>query len=341
MKIGIVTQPLKANYGGILQNWALQQTLIKMGHEPVTIDYLYTKPFFLWVKVNIYNLLQLLKLATKHFDYFKRRDYRPLVFEDFVLQDIKKTSIVRKYSKNIAKKGEFDVIIVGSDQVWRPMFNKGTLFDMFLQFVPSEIRKISYAASFGVDTWEYTDSETRKCKQLIQGFDAVSVREASGVTLSKNHFGIEAVQVLDPTMLLEKNDYLDMIADVYPLCKTPFLAAYILDPTDEQREYIQKKANELGLTPKLYHANEESVLSPKQWISLFRDAEYIITDSFHGSVFSLIFGKPFETLGNSCRGDARFDLIRDIKEKNNLPTIRKESYEWLQNSILSKNEKKQ
>lgn len=335
MKIGIVTQPLKANYGGILQNWALQQTLIKMGHEPVTIDYLYTEPYKLWAKRNVYNLIQFLKRTKKHFNYFKRCHNRPQIFEDFVHQNIKLTRKVSVYSSRIVRKENFDVFIVGSDQVWRPIYNRKTLFDMFLQFAPSNVKKISYAASYGVDKWEYTDEQTKTCRRLVHGFDAVSVRESSGITLCEEYLNIKAVQVLDPTLLLEKKDYIDLIADVAPLCGSPFLAAYILDPTNEQKKYINARAEELGLIPIIFHANKESVLTPKQWISMFRDANYIITDSFHGSVFSLIFEKPFEALGNTNRGNARFDLIREIKEKNNLLTMRKKSLDWLQKNILS------
>lgn len=333
MKIGIVTQPLKINYGGILQNWALQQTLIKMGHEPVTIDYHHNRSLVLWASVNIKNLLQLIRGNSTHFNYFERCYVRPHIYEDFVSNNIKLTNTVKRYSSSTVEKEQFDVIIVGSDQVWRPLYNKRTLFDMFLKFVPSKVKKISYAASFGVDRWEYTGKETRKCKQLIQRFDAVSVREPSGVPLCKDYLNVDAVHVLDPTLLLEKKDYLDLIADISPLCKNPFLVAYILDATDEQMDYIQNKAEELGLTLKFYSASEESVLSPKQWLSMFRDADYIITDSFHGAVFSLIFEKPFEVLGNFCRGNARFDMLREIKMENNLSSLRRKSLSWLQNNL--------
>lgn len=105
-----------------------------------------------------------------------------------------------------------DAIIVGSDQVWRPDYSSCQP-NYFLDFLPkdSKIRRISNAASFGGDNWDWSTELTARCAKLLQLFDAVSVREASGVRLCKEHFNVGAVNVLDPTMLLDPEDYIAII----------------------------------------------------------------------------------------------------------------------------------
>ena len=99
--------------------------------------------------------------------------------------------------------GEYDAFIVGSDQVWRPSYNQH-LEQAFLNFTENwkNVKRIAYAASFGVDNWEFTKKQTKECKRLVQKFDFVSVREDTAVNLCKEHLGIEATHVLDPTLLL-------------------------------------------------------------------------------------------------------------------------------------------
>ena len=105
----------------------------------------------------------------------------------------------------------FDGYIVGSDQVWRPRYCKKTLMNNFLDFTNGiNVKRLSYAASFGVDSWEFTKDETTKCAELIKTFNAISVREASAVDLCKQYLGVESKQVLDPTLLLSSEDYINM-----------------------------------------------------------------------------------------------------------------------------------
>lgn len=335
MKIGIVTQPLKANYGGILQNWALQQTLIKMGHEPITIDYLPAENWSVYVKVNVARLLQSLKTFSGY-KYFPKSTQRPRLFSRFVCDHIFKTKIVHSYSDKQLSEHNLDAIIVGSDQVWRPRYNGDRLYNMFLDFVTSiNIKKISYASSFGTDEWEFNEEQTKKCRNLLKRFDAVSVRESSGVDLCEKYLQHNAVQVLDPTLLLSKDDYMHLTETVRTCSKIPFLACYVLDMTDYKRAYASKKAKELGLRPLFFSGSEYAKYSVEEWISIFRDADYVITDSFHGSVFSMIFNKPFESMGNTTRGNARFQLIDTLKNHGDISDLRLKSLLWLENSLKS------
>lgn len=313
MKIGIVTQPLANNYGGILQNYALQTALSKEGHTPITIDF-QTKPI-VWGSF----MVALIKAIIAFFIPSKRRPLptryvnRRLKNNDiFVNHYIYKTKAVEAYSDKLLDEYEFDALIVGSDQVWRPMYNQ-CLEDMFLHFAASRsMLKISYAASFGVDEWEYSPEQTKVCSGLIKVFNAVSVREESGVRLCKDHLHVDAVEVLDPTLLLNKTEYEELCLEV-PVQSRDVLAAYILDLSCEKLDYIRTLAMRLNLELAIYRADSRCTLTIQEWLAMFRDSKYIITDSFHGTVFSIIFNKPFISISNPGRGQTRFgDFLKKL-----------------------------
>ena len=334
MRIGIITQPLKSNYGGVIQNWALQQVLKKMGYNPITIDYQHCERILYWAKINIFRFVRSIFIPSGRYEYFHKKAKRPYIFDSFIDKHINTTKIVYKYTTSLLNKYKLDYIIVGSDQVWRPLYNHECLFDMYGQFVKQKnVRLISYAASFGTNKWEYSEDQTIKCAKLIKRFNGISVREKGGIKLCKERFAKDATQVLDPTMLLTKEDYLNLISDTPPLINKPFLAAYILDSTKEIENFVFKKAEALELFPLIVKPGDISDLTPLQWISIFRDADYIVTDSFHGSVFSLIFEKQFESLGNNSRGNARFDLIKELIREQNIQELQQLSLKWLRSKL--------
>ena len=151
-----------------------------------------------------------------------------------------------------------------------------------------------------------------KLRELIKKFSAVSVREASSVQLVKENLGVDAQWVLDPTMLLKKEDYIDVCKNE-PESNEPFVFAYILDMTDEKRQMAEKTAKTLGCGVRYLSADkvkkEDTI---EKWLANFRDAKYVITDSYHGTVFSLIFQKQFYTFYNTYRGNARMDSLKEI-----------------------------
>lgn len=330
MKIGILTQPLQGNYGGIIQNWALQQALKTLGFEPITIN-VYPRDLSIWKYItwNAFSLLATL-LKGRKFRYHHLYNHQVALFSTFIQKNIKTTKPEKKYRESLLQEYNIDALIVGSDQVWRPMYNKGVLEDMFFAFAESvKCPKLSYAASFGTDEWEYDDMQTIRCKELIAEFDKVSVREPSGSLLCKEHLGVNAVQVLDPTLLLDKLDYINLINGTPRLCNKPFLAAYVLDIDQTLKSKIMQKAKELRLEPIIFSADNGAALTMEQWLSIFRDAEYIFTDSFHGSVFSYIFNKPFECVKNETRGASRFKVIEDLLASDNIEAKRKQSINYL------------
>lgn len=315
MKTAILTQPLRANYGGVLQNYALQQILIKLGHTPITIEKDYHQ------HISIFRLICELpkRCITK---YILRK--REKIFSEYA--DNNRGNEIRKILKPFVVKyinhkyvdaydlidiTEYDAFIVGSDQVWRPLYNWGLLDKMFLSFIPesSNIKRIAYAASFGASEWEYNEAQTSTCSKLIQQFDAVSTREIDGVDLCKKNLNRnDVVSVLDPTLLLNKEDYLKLCEDI-PNCDANLLFAYILDVDSETISILKKIANANGLKLKLVYADEKCILSVEEWIAMYRDAKMVITDSFHGTVFSIIFNKEFYSICNIFRGNSRFTSL--------------------------------
>ena len=222
---------------------------------------------------------------------------------------------------------KFDAIIVGSDQVWRPKYAFPDIRSFFLDFLKNNQKtlRISYAASFGTDMQEYSEKEIRDCGNLIEKFDAVSVRESSALHLINNVFKWKCPAapqlVLDPTMLLEKDEYLKIVPYSTEIKKTKELFYYILDMTPDKKKLIDnicidEELKKFTVFPKSTLPNskvEDKVIPPvERWIQGFNKAAIIITDSFHGCVFSIIFNKPFIVYANEKRGIARFRSLLEM-----------------------------
>lgn len=302
MRIGIITQPIGHNYGGILQNYALQQVLKRLHHKPCTIDFVFPKHWGERIKHVLWSWV--------HFRSPNRwLGIRKKTVRKFIHRHIKTTFPVRKYRKIVVQLYGFDALIAGSDQIWRPLYNDETLYDMYFKFAEDlPVKKIVYAASFGTDEWEYDPEQMQYCRSLAHGIDVVSVREKSGVELCHQHFGIDAQWVLDPTLLLDKKDY-EVLCERIPRASQPYVAAYILDGNDHLLSKIDEIGKSINMPVRLFSADKDMTLTVEEWLAMFRDANYVITDSFHGTVFSIIFNKPFISTGNQSRGMSRFESL--------------------------------
>lgn len=306
MRVGIVTQPLEMNYGGIVQNWALQQVLRSLGHDPITIDAYqhYSLPHM------AYNFVQTWYLRRKgqRWRSYPKRYHGALRGElmgRFIEQHIAKTKVMWHYKRSVVSRYRLDAIVVGSDQVWRVGYNEDHIEDMFLRFAAGlPLKRVAYAASFGIDEWAYNEQQTAACAALAQQMDAVSVREQSGVALCRDHLGVEASHVLDPTLLLTPGQY-DEIIDNQWDASEPYLAVYCLDVTQAKKEFFNRLAADRGLKVRYFSAGWEASITVQQWLAMFKNASMIVTDSFHGTVFSLLFSREFYTLCNFKRGNSR------------------------------------
>lgn len=319
MRIGILTQHFLLNYGGIIQNYALQQVLIRLGHCPLTFEHDTCYSHFRWMLRSIKHIV---KERT-----FKDLPARPVYkgrigqrnFIRFVLRNIRSVK-VQDFSPNLTRHYQIDAYVVGSDQVWRPAFNPGPrLYNMFLDFVDENVGKIAYAASFGTSDWEFTPEQTRRCKILASEFDAISVRENSAVVLCNKYLGVKAEHVLDPTLLLKSEDYLMLCRD-FPR-KSAHIFAYTLVQTHKVITIAKKIAtdNHQALCVKEAGNKIKEEDSIEIWLAGFRDASTVVTDSFHGMVFSILFHKPFWIVMNPSGGNDRYlSLLNDLGLANRI-----------------------
>lgn len=306
MKIGILTQHFLLNYGGIIQNFALQQVLLELGHEPLTFEHDTCYSRTRWLLRTAKQILKTrsLKGLPVYPTYQGRIGNKNFI--KFVLKNIRSVT-VKDFTPDLTQKYGLDAYIVGSDQVWRPAFNLGPrLGNMFLDFAGDDVKKISYAASFGCKEWEYTEEQEWMCGKLAKRFEAISVREASGVDLCKEHFGVDATLMLDPTLLLNKEDYGKVCHDVPK--KEKHIFVYSLVVSEGVLAVAEKVAEAMGLSIIVKQAGrkvkkEDTI---EDWFAEFRDADYVVTDSFHGMVFSIIFNKPFSIVMNPSGGNDRY-----------------------------------
>ena len=333
MKIAILTLPLHTNYGGILQAYALQTVLERMGHQVVVLDlYTFYRVLPLWKKPFSYTKRFFEKYLFKKIDVINIEKHINLILpiirqhtQQFIDQYIHYDSVDR-YSS--IKEKRYDAIIVGSDQVWRPSYFRKNIKQAYLYFAKDwNIRRIAYAPSFGTDYWEYSDEQTAICADLLAKFDAVSVREESALGLVREKLGRDAVWVLDPTMLLTKDDYIRLFQSKTIPSGKGNLMVYVLDWSKTVDAYIKKLETTYSfssfITNSIYVEKLDSICSHscscsledyiqppvENWLQGFDKAELVVTDSFHACVFSLLFNKPFIVLRNSTRGNTRIDSL--------------------------------
>lgn len=343
MKIGIITQQLLNNYGCFLQNWALQQALIRLGHSPLSLDYTNKVPFNEWIRVNAKAFIRLpFPDRRRPFSpsFWTRR---PEIFERFAREHISLSRSFSSYTPELIRHYSLDALLAGSDQIWRPMYNQGTLEDMFFSFAQDlSIPKCIYGASFGCNEWEYSPEQEQSCRSLATQLNAISVREDSGIDLCRDHLGVDAQVVVDPTLLLHSSDYESLCKDIRKE-KEPYLLSYVLDATKGTNCSIQAEASKRNLKIRsiqnptnfsIYSSSREwkTLLSIPEWLARFRDASYVVTDSYHGTIFSIIFGKEFLCLRNQGRGNARFDTLLSLSPQALQARI-EESWHFLRQNL--------
>ena len=334
-KVAILTQPLGHNYGGMLQAWALQQVVTQLGYNVVTIDRHPAKLSltYLFIRLAYRALLKGLGKgkspifieSKKKFAYKNTRNF---ISTNLIMSEpLFSTSQLIEHFDDIG----YDAVIVGSDQTWRPKYSP-CIENFYLDFLEKKkIKKIAYASSFGVSEWEYDAELTARCSKLANLFDWISVREDSGVELCKKYFNLDVDHVLDPTLLLSQSDYKKLIGQDRLDSKSSGVYTYILDPSSEKKQLIEsfaKEHAEMVYSCQAKCSIEDSIdhhdiimPDPRDWLAGFANAKYVITDSFHGVVFSIIFEKPFICIVNEGRGSSRFSslfktlgLSADLKE---------------------------
>lgn len=312
MKIGVLTFWWDTeNYGQVLQCYALQKYLTSLGHDVFIIRYLPEGD--LKNKSCLSRILKLLNpscikvfFKQKYTFFLKRREKNkhPRYFDVFKSKYINQSEeIFYSFEQLNSASFNVDMLVVGSDQVWNfwglPLARcRNTVHAYFLNFGMSNVKRVSYAASWGVKTIK--EDFVNEIKPLLKKFDWVSVREKSGIKIC-GQCGREDVEwICDPTLLLNKSDYQDLIGKTSQNKENPYLFLYILG-----NEYsfsirdIYSWGREKRLDIKYVTANDQfdkyakCYPSIEEWIGLIAGAEYVITNSFHCAIFAIIFDKKF------------------------------------------------
>jgi len=326
LKIGILTLPISENYGGILQALTLYRLLHNQGHNVVLIYKEAYQSQVLWKKIATEILLKIpfhnfKNIKSRHM-LLEERKKRRAFHRTFINEEIFKIS-ESLYTKNdlekFVEKEKFDAVIVGSDQVWRKEYINDIYYkSYFLDFVNGiNTKKIAYASSFGKDYWE-GKSDIEEVSMCIKGFDSISTRELSGVEICKDTFGFEnAEQTLDPTLLMSREFYYEIISKYSALnnITKAELLSYVLDESEGKKEiisYIKKKFNLQSVNHLKGFNYTNKIYTVPEWLASFFVADFVITDSFHGMVFSIIFEKNFIVIGNHNRGLERFSSLLNL-----------------------------
>lgn len=319
-KIGILTvhYPHNTNFGASLQSFACMKMIEKYGKlfnndniEVKIINYIPNRP-------NKMKERKLRNIYAKGFYEYNEKflSLTKEIYDETGLEELNK---------------EIDIFVVGSDQVWRN-YSEEIAKKYFFNFVKDNKRKIAYAPSFGLESWNEKKEYTEEIKKLIKRFDFVSVREESGVEICKNIFERkDAVCVLDPTLMVDKNEY-NIILDDYrdKSHKNKKYIAYML--LDDNKNFIKEAKNIAkklncdlknikgykNFFTKLF-SNKPIYNSVSQWLNYLKDSELVITDSFHCTVFSIIFNKKFIVVANENRGVTRLkNLLSKLGLENRL-----------------------
>lgn len=287
------------NYGSVLTAYALFKTVRDLGYTAIMAN----KPKQLW-NDHFYSENS---LANR---FAKKYLITAPVFDDY--NDNKKLNLLS------------DTFIVGCDTLWHYPLVKTVPTFFFLDFVKDSKKKISYASSFGrgFDGPDYIQEDVN---YYLNRFDAVSSREKEGVITCKDLFDVDATQVIDPVFLVDRQHYSDLASTSKALSKNKYVLTYILDPTPDKINAIKLVCETLGYeNVNIVDPNNEVKASERlalpvernldveDWLKLFEDAAFVITDSYHGLCFSLIFDKNFICFGNKSRGLARFTSLLNI-----------------------------
>ena len=337
--VAVLTQPLGHNYGGMLQAWALQQVIFQIGFRTTTIT---RKP----------NPRSLLYQAARKVKgillSLKDKDKLPINSpENAILISETRLFIERNIvmSENIFSTdqlrqhfidNDYYAVIVGSDQVWRPKYSY-SISNYFLDFCQDlNLLKLAYAASFGVGEWEFTQRETLTCRNLASSFDAIGVREDSAVNLCQEYLNVNATAVLDPTLLLDSCRYEELLSTMVSEMSQSleeYICCYLFEIDDLSVDKLFQISMTQGIGLKFANfsgesigpslasriARQEVLPSVEHWLRTFYSATCVITDSFHGMLFSIIFNKPFIVINNNKRGSARFSsILAKINAENRL-----------------------
>ena len=301
-KTGVLTWHYFHNFGSALQAYALQSTLEKLGCRTTIVNYRSSKYGNYSASKDAIRMVLNRTIGAIDGKWRARFQYPFLSFRKKYFHE---TGILREknHIENCVKK--LDLLVCGSDQIWAPnVFDSVYMAD----FSAPKTRKISYGASIGLN--DIHQELVPKYKQLLEQFHAVSVREERGKSLLKDKCGIDATVVLDPTLLLSVSEYQKMEQPV-KCVNGPYVFCYFLNGDHVYREQVQTYAEKNGLQIYGVSANKADgkwmsileKLSPASFLWMIANAHTVVTDSYHGTIFSLLYHKKFYVFERFDRQD--------------------------------------
>lgn len=318
MKIGIAAVTYKDNFGSALQTYATQYTLERMGHEARIFEIKGVHRGIMMKKLLYYAGRLFDPVEAKYlFDNLKSRSrkqasvssdqfanemkVRHQMYVDFNNKWNKMLPTVKGWGGLRKQASEMGAVVVGSDQLWRPSNIVGCYYT--LEFVPDNVKKVSFSTSFGVP--ELPSRLHRHAKKYLSRIDSISVREDSGAEIVKKESGRDAQVVCDPTMMLTAEEWMH-IQNEKPFAEGKYILMYLMGDNPEQRTFVKSLSKQTGcriiglLHGATYISYDEDVVDekpfnvgPSEFVNLIRNAEYVCTDSFHCCVFSILNSTKF------------------------------------------------
>ena len=305
--IGVVGCWWGTNYGSCLNGYAVYKILKSFGLK-------------IW-------------MINRH-DFGARRDTPNVKFARKMYEDDEVSPIIHMGQMNKMNE-KCDTFLAGSDQIWKYWLNRLYDLEFMLKFADDSKKKISFGSSFG-HAWDSTPKEVLpETYRLMRRFDAISVRENSGVDICREVYGLKAQKVIEPVFCLSIQEYMELAQKAEIDETEPFMLTYILDPTEEIRKAILaysellgvKAVNVLDLDYMVYEENRKKLnlenilpqILPEDLMRLYSKCSFVLTDSFHGTAFAIIFNKPFLSVINMKRGAVRFtEMLEKFDLMNHL-----------------------
>lgn len=308
-KIGVLSV-YNHNYGSILQAYALQKKINQLGYQCEIIKYKKTNYFKQAVRLFYFPLLRTtVKMKWKKFycKFFQKEIYQKVLlsredaFDNFIDQNMTFSEVYSGRKNLINATENYSGFILGSDQVWNPMNLGGDFYTM--SFIPDNKMKIAYAPSFGVS--EIPSGQKRKTRNYLSRINYISVRESDGVKIVNEMIGRKVPQVVDPTILIDRSVW-DEIRGNEAIIKEKYIFCYFISANPEYRDFATRLSQKVKMKiVSIPHVDEyvkadvdfgdivPENIGPAQFVNLISNAEYVCTDSFHGTVFSTLYEIPF------------------------------------------------
>lgn len=347
MKIGIITFHRPLNYGAILQTYALVKKINDINYDAEIIDYRNSCHEKVLNNMN-FKTASGIKARIKSLIFAKINKNKKYKFQQFTNNNIKISKIIYDQKNVNESNKEYDFFITGSDQVWNLNLTNGD-YTYFLNFVKSDINKISYASSFGYS--KIPEKYKQETARSLNNYKKISVREQQAANIINDLLNKDVDVVLDPTLLLTKKEWLKISKKVTFRVPEKYILLYAVSPTKEDFEMAKKFSKIVKMKIILINYNMKYIfgmkncfdMGPEEFIWLIENASYVLTNSFHGTAFSINFNKEFyvRLSKKENNGNSRIENIINLTKLNNRYLdenciINKEKINWKEvNKIIN------